>query len=110
MKISKLDDMVRGWFVGNFVPSVLQTEQIEVGVQRYKKGDTEERHYHKIATEITVIVEGSARMGGQNLSVGDIVVLEPGEDTDFEAMTDVVTVAVKYPSAKGDKYLGTQHG
>ena len=35
---------------------------------------------------------------------GDIVLIEPGEDTDFEALTDVTTVVVKAPSVMGDKY------
>jgi quercetin dioxygenase-like cupin family protein len=37
---------------------------------------------------------------------GDIIVLEPGEATSFEALTDAVNVVVKTPSAKGDKYDG----
>ena len=38
------------------------------------------------------------------LEAGDIVLIEPGEDTDFEALTDVTTVVVKTPSVAGDKY------
>ena len=36
---------------------------------------------------------------------GDIIVLEPGEATDFEAITDAINVVVKVPGALGDKYL-----
>lgn len=50
MKIDNLDSMIRGWFVGDFEPNVLKSDQVEVGVKSYKKGDYEERHYHKIAT------------------------------------------------------------
>ncbi len=59
---------------------------------------------HKIATEVTLILEGSAEMSGQRLDAGDILVLEPGEASDFRALTDVVTVVVKLPSVAGDKY------
>ncbi len=38
---------------------------------------------------------------------GDIVMVEPGEATDFVAITDAVNVVVKMPSVMGDKYLGT---
>jgi hypothetical protein len=44
-------------------------------------------------------------MNGETFHHGDIVMLEPGEPTDFEALTDVTTVVVKMPSVIGDKYL-----
>ena len=44
-------------------------------------------------------------MNGRVFAAGDIVVLKPGEATDFEALTDTTTTVVKLPSAKGDKYL-----
>lgn len=105
MKRHKLDDMVRGWFVGDFTPSLYPTQDVEVAVQRYPAGTVEVEHLHKIATEITVIVSGEAEMQGQRLVAGDIVVLEPGEITGFKALTDVVTTVVKIPGAKNDKYL-----
>jgi quercetin dioxygenase-like cupin family protein len=36
---------------------------------------------------------------------GDIILMEPGEATDFKAITDAMNVVVKVPSVKGDKYL-----
>jgi len=56
MQTAKLSDMVRGWFIGDFSPTVLATKAVEVGVKLYKAGDSEERHFHKIATEVTVIL------------------------------------------------------
>ena len=107
MKIAKLEDMVKGWFVGNFEPTLLKTNDVEVAVKSYKKGDYEDRHYHKIATEITVIVSGRVKMNGVEYTKGDIVVIEPMESTDFEALEDnTQNVVVKYPGANNDKYLG----
>jgi len=105
MRTARLDDMSRGWFVGDFEPSLCKTKEVEVAVKRYDKGDYEQAHYHKIATEITVIVSGEVVMNGQKHSSGDIVVVEPGEVTDFCAVTDAVNVVVKIPGAKNDKYL-----
>jgi hypothetical protein len=31
--------------------------------------------------------------------------MEPGEGTDFLALTDAITAAIKIPGAKNDKYL-----
>jgi quercetin dioxygenase-like cupin family protein len=106
MKKANLKDMVKGWFVGDFSPALIKTEKVEVAVKEYKKGDREERHYHKIATEITVIASGKVRMNGVDHNKGDILVIEPSESTDFEALEDSITVVVKYPGASNDKYEG----
>lgn len=105
MQVFRLEDMTRGWFVGNFEPTALQTNDVEVAVKKYNKGDYEERHYHKIATELTVIVHGKVKMNGIEYGNGDIVTIIPGESTDFECLEDnTQTVVVKYPGANNDKY------
>lgn len=107
MKTAKLDDMVKGWFIGNFNPSLLKTNDVEVAVKKYKKGDHEGKHYHKIATEYTCIISGRVKMNGTEYGKGDIVVMEPGEATDFECLEDDTTnVVVKIPGANNDKYEG----
>ena len=105
MKKYRLEDFKRGWFVGDFSPVAFSTKDCEVAVKKYKAGDCEGAHHHKIATEITVVVSGQIKMVGKNWGPGDIVVVEPGTVTDFEALTDVVNVVVKVPGASNDKYL-----
>ena len=105
MKRANLNDMVKGWFVGNFEPSVLKTNDVEVAIKEYKKGDSESSHYHKIATEITVIQKGKVIMFDQEWKTGDIIVVEPNDVTSFAALEDTVTVVVKIPGANNDKYL-----
>jgi len=104
MKTFRLSDMTKGWFVGDFEPSCYKTGQFEVACKHYKKGDAEEAHVHKIATELTLIVKGSVRMNNVVYKPGDIVILEPGEKSDFRALEDAVNVVVKVPSVAGDKY------
>ena len=55
--------------------------------------------------EVTLIVSGQARMGNEMLNPDDIILIEPGEKYDFEALTDVVLVAIKTPSIPNDKEL-----
>ena len=105
MKHVKLENMVRGWFVGNFEPSLYKTDTVEAGVKRYKAGELEAWHYHKIATEITVIISGRVKMNNQEYMAGDIVIIEPGEGSDFEVLEDTVTAVIKLPGAANDKYL-----
>lgn len=106
MRRDRLERMVRGWFVGDFEPAALRTGAAEVGVRRYRAGDREDAHHHRIATEVTAIVSGTVRMNDATYGPGDIVVIEPYDATDFEALTDATTVVVKVPGALDDKYPG----
>ncbi len=105
MKTAKLADMFKGWFVGNFEPTIYRTNDVEVAIKEYSAGDYEDAHYHKIATEITVIQSGRVKMFDKIFNSGDIIVVEPNDATDFTALEDSVTIVVKIPGANNDKYL-----
>jgi hypothetical protein len=104
MEISQLENMVKGWFIGDFEPSLYKTNDVEVGVKYYKEGDYEPSHFHKIATEFTVILDGRVEMNGNIYESGSILKILPNESTDFKALTNVKTVVVKIPGASNDKY------
>ena len=104
MKHFRLDEMTKGWFVGGFTPAAHSTGACEVAVKTYRAGDREGAHYHKVATETTLILSGRVRMAGREWSDGDIIVLAPGEASDFLALTDAVNVVVKTPGALDDKF------
>lgn len=105
MEIFKLKKFVKGWVVGDFVPSLIQTKDFEVAVKDYRVGVEEAMHVHKIAKEITVITSGKFMMNEQVLEKGDIVYLLPGESAEFSCLKSGTTVCIKTPSVKGDKYL-----
>ncbi|MFN7812575.1 MAG: hypothetical protein ACK5SI_07950 [Planctomycetia bacterium] len=104
MEMHRLEDMQGGWFIGDFSPTVIRTGDVEVAVKAYPAGARESSHHHKVAEEVTVVVTGRARMGDRVVEPGTIVHLQPGESTDFEALEATLTVVVKRPSVKGDKY------
>lgn len=106
MERYRLEDMVKGWFVGDFAPTVLATQAAEVAVKTYRAGEREARHYHKVAREVTLVQQGRVSMNGVEYGAGDIVVIAPMESTDFVVLEDTVTVVVKVPGAPDDKYLG----
>lgn len=97
--------MKGGWFVGAFTPTVLHTDSAEVAVKHYPAGAHERRHYHKIATEATVIVSGEVEMNDVRYRAGDIIVIEPGDATDFKTITAATTAVIKIPGALNDKYV-----
>ncbi len=104
MKIYNYKDMVKGWFVGNIVPTALKTNDCEVAWKTYKSGEKHGSHYHKIATEVTFFVYGKVKMNGVEYGEGQILVIHPNEITDFECLEDCGTVVVKVPGANNDKY------
>ena len=104
MKHRRLSEMVGGWIVGDFSPTCLRTSEFEVACKIYEAGAHEAAHVHRIATEITLIAEGKVVMNGQTYVSGDIIVLDPGDATDFTTLERTITVVVKTPSVMGDKY------
>ena len=104
MKNAKLSDMKKGWFIGNFEPTLYKTNDVEVAVKSYSAGAYEKKHYHKIAIEITVVTKGTIRMNGKEYTAGDIIIMEPNEATDFYAVTEAENVVVKLPGANNDKF------
>lgn len=106
MKNARLEAMFKGWFVGAFEPTLLHSDACEVAIKHYRAGDREELHHHRVAVEVTAIVSGTVKMMGRTWGPGDIIVIEPGEATDFYAISDAVNVVVKLPSARDDKYSG----
>src|SRR5262245_32416734 len=104
MTTRTLQEMIGGWMVGNFEPTCIRTEACEVACKHYAAGATEAAHVHRVATERTRIAAGRVTMNGRTYSAGDIIILDPGEPTDFRALEPTTTVVVKMPSVAGDKY------
>lgn len=103
MKTSHIDNFVKGWFVGNFEPSLLK-ENFEVGFHRHSAGEYHQDHFHKKSTEINLVVEGKIKINDKIFTTGDIFVLEPYEVSQCEYLTDVKLVVVRNLSDSSDKF------
>jgi hypothetical protein len=106
-KIEKfnIENFINGWIIGNFAPTLYKTNDVEVAIKVYKKGEFENSHYHKIATEFTVVLTGIIEMNGTRYQEGDIIKIEPEIATNFISITDAKTVVIKIPGANNDKYI-----
>lgn len=105
MKLYNWNDFKGGWFVGNFFPTIIPSDNVEICIKRYKADDYDQSHYHKEADEITMIIEGLVSMNKIKYHADDIIWIEKGEATDFKALTDAITCVIKIPCVKNDKYL-----
>lgn len=105
MRVEKLDNMWRGWFIGNFEPSILQTKDFEVGVLTHPKGEKWHAHYHKLGTEYNVLLSGRMNVCNTELEAGDIFIIEPYEIADPTFYEDCKILCIKMPSDPKDKYI-----
>lgn len=105
MKIFNLANMFRGWFIGDFEPNVYKTKNFEVGLLTHEKGEEWPAHYHKISTEVNLLISGEMIIQGETINPGMIFVLEPYEVADPIFLKDCKVLCVKIPSVPGDKYL-----
>ena len=104
MRKFNLSEMKRGWFIGNFIPSVLKTDLFEVGIMNHKKGEDWPNHFHSEATEYNVLLKGSMTVNGQKIKSGEIFILERKEPCKPIFKENCTIVCVKVPSVPGDKY------
>lgn len=96
--------MTRGWFIGNFEPSIYKTEKFEVGYLTHKKGEVWKAHYHAICTEFNFLIRGKMIIQGKELNSGDLFIFEPGDVADPVFLEDCELIVVKTPSIPNDKY------
>jgi quercetin dioxygenase-like cupin family protein len=89
MKSFELKNFEKGWFIGKFEPTVFSAD-FEVGIKEYKSGDKEQKHYHKLAKEFTVIISGKVKMNDIEYIKGDIIQIDENESTDFECIEDTI--------------------
>jgi quercetin dioxygenase-like cupin family protein len=104
MKVSRIEDMKDGWFIGDFEPSILRTPNFEVGYKFHKKGEDWPAHYHK-GSEYNFLQSGKMRICGRIVTAGDLFVIEPLEVADPEFLEDCHVIVVKVPSKPGDKFI-----
>jgi quercetin dioxygenase-like cupin family protein len=103
-----IDRMKKGWFIGNFQPSVFMTKDFEIGHAKHKKGETNDGHHHKVATEINYLINGRIRISNGVTTVilyqGAIWITPPNTVYEIEFLDDSDIIVIKTPSVPGDKY------
>lgn len=105
MKLSKLNETIGGWFVGNFPQAAFQTDACEVSYKYHHKGEHWPVHYQEKVIEINLMVRGTMKMHDKILQEGDVFILYPYEIADPEFITDCEVVCVKVPGITNDKVV-----
>jgi quercetin dioxygenase-like cupin family protein len=100
----RIEDFKGGWFMGNFEPSLLKTNEFECSVKTHIKGEVWEKHYHQEAVEYNFVFEGIIEIDDIEYIKGDIFVVHPGTIVDPIFKEDCSIMCVKTPCVIGDKY------
>lgn len=101
--IASTNDMTRGWFIGNFEPSILKTDKFEIGVLHHKAGEKWPFHIHDESVEYNALISGSMNLNGTIYNSGDFFLFDKGHPAVPIFLTDCIVVCVKVPSAPSDK-------
>lgn len=99
----RIEGFKGGWFIGNFVPSLLPFANIEVAYQKHLKGEKIVTHYHRNGREFTLVIKGVERINGQIYREGDIIVIEPYTVAEVEIIEDLEVLVVKEHTGSYDK-------
>lgn len=94
-----------GWFIGNFTPTVFNTNDFEVSYKLHYKNEEWPRHYHKISTEINFLIRGKMIIDEIPISAGKIFIIEKNESVKPIFLEDCELIVVKVPCSKNDKYF-----
>lgn len=104
MIVKNLKDMHRGWFIGNFEPSIIKTDLFEVALLTHYKNEDWPKHFHKEAYEVNLLISGTMQIHDTKLFPGDIFLIEKNEIVKPIFFEECKIVCIKSPSIPGDKY------
>ena len=105
VKVSEMSEMHRGWFIGDFEPSVYKTKDFEVGYLRHSKGEKWDYHYHAKSVEINYLIKGKMKINSKLINQGQIFTFEKYALSVPEFLEDCEIICVKIPSEPKDKII-----
>jgi choline kinase len=105
VSLSNMNEMTRGWFIGDFEPSVFNTKDFEVGYLHHKKGELWQVHYHEFMTEVNVLIKGKMILNDLEINEGQIFVIHKKEIACPIFLEDCFIICIKIPSVIGDKVI-----
>ena len=104
-KYDDLRNYTRGWFMGNFEPSLVKVEDFEICIAHHYAGELSQSHYHTNSKEINVVTSGEILVNGTRLVKGGIFIYEAFEVSEVSFVLDTSLVVIRMPSSPFDKVI-----
>jgi len=105
IKIYKLEDMFRGWFIGNFEPSIFKYSGVEIGYLHHKKNEKWQTHFHNNLIEVNLLVQGKMILNDIEINKNEIFVIDKKILACPIFLEDCYIMCIKIPSMVGDKII-----
>lgn len=105
MEVVPLDKMFRGWFIGDFEPSVFKTSAFEIGYLYHKKDEYWPAHYHEKIDEYNLLIKGKMLVNDKIINENEIFIIPKGIVSNPKFLEDSYIICIKTPSIPGDKIL-----
>lgn len=104
--IYNLENFTRGWFIGDFEPSLLKNSGIELAVMNKKKGvGIDDFHYHENCIEINILIKGKMKINNKLIKENNIFVFNPYVPSVYEYLEDCTFVVFKNKPSNNDKVI-----
>ena len=97
-------NFTRGWFLGNFEPSLYKTSDFEVGLLIHHADEKWDYHYHKEAEETNVLLKGKMKINEQLIEAGAVFQFPKNQIACPIFLEDCHILCIKEPCVIGDKY------
>ena len=104
IKKNRLENMTRGWCIGDFEPSILKTDAFEVGYLKHPKDQVWPAHLHKEVDEYNILIKGRLTINNETIEQGEIFVVPKGMLTSAKFLENCEIVCIKVKSNTKDKY------
>jgi len=88
MKSFHLDNMVNGWFLGNFIPTVTNWKKGEIAIKSYQTNHIESSYCHSDAYKIYVVLSGKIMINNNLLTKDSVALINPKEDMSLVSLTN----------------------
>lgn len=105
MKVIDTENLVGGWFVGNFEPTTYKTEFCEVSYRCHRAEETPSAHYHRYCDEINYLVSGKMEINGQLVESPCVFIIDANEIIHPIFLTDAVIIVVKISTRPDNKMI-----
>ena len=106
-RINSKEDFLRGWFVGQFDPSLYTDPNVEIGIKDFTEGlEKPDEHFHTKGYEMSMVLQGTMQNKSGRFTQGEYYIqspLEPDTNT-FMPKTKVLIVRFDGFSAKKKFY------
>ena len=98
-----VDSFVRGWFIGDFEPSILRTKTWEMALLKHSKNEKWDFHYHSQADEVNVLLSGRMMLNGREIRARNMFTIPKKQIACPLFLEDCMILCIKTPSVIGDK-------